>query len=54
MIQKNIYNLFFKKSSTFVASIFVSAFAFEMAFDSVSDKIWDSLNKGVYFIFNTG
>jgi ubiquinol-cytochrome c reductase subunit 9 len=52
MIQKAIYNTFFKKSSTFVATIFASAFAFEMVFDTVSDTVWDSLNKGVYLTAN--
>ena len=42
--------VFFRKSSSFVATIFASAFVFEMAFDTFSDYAWDSLNKGVgYF-----
>ncbi|KAJ3089590.1 hypothetical protein HK102_005996 [Quaeritorhiza haematococci] len=43
---RSVYNTVFRRSSTFVLGIFGSAFAFELAFDSASDKIWDSLNKG--------
>jgi ubiquinol-cytochrome c reductase subunit 9 len=42
-----IYNTFFKKNSVFVATIFAGALAFEVGFDTASNKIWDNLNKGV-------
>jgi len=29
-----------------VGTVFAGAFAFEMAFDTISDRIWDNLNKG--------
>ncbi|CAO3614549.1 unnamed protein product [Mucor hiemalis] len=45
-LTRTIYNTFFKKNSVFVASIFTGAIAFEMAFNSASDKIWDNFNKG--------
>ncbi|RKO97886.1 hypothetical protein CXG81DRAFT_12385 [Caulochytrium protostelioides] len=38
--------VFVKRSSAFTASIVVSAFAFEVAFDTVTDRIWDTLNHG--------
>lgn len=41
------YNTIVKRNSIFLTTIFVSAFAAEMVFDSVSDRIWDNLNKGV-------
>ncbi|KAG5294480.1 UQCRX/QCR9 like ubiquinol-cytochrome C reductase family protein [Histoplasma ohiense] len=41
-----IYNSLFRRNTTFLGSIFIGAFAFEMAFDSISNRIFDSLNKG--------
>ncbi|KAI5292107.1 hypothetical protein KEM52_006612 [Ascosphaera acerosa] len=41
-----IYNSLFRRNAVYLTSIFVGAFAFEMAFDTVSDRIWDSMNKG--------
>ncbi|KAF9376443.1 hypothetical protein CPB97_010808 [Podila verticillata] len=40
------YNTIVKRNSIFLTTIFVSAFAAEMVFDSVSDRIWDNINKG--------
>ncbi|KAJ3002688.1 hypothetical protein HKX48_002199 [Thoreauomyces humboldtii] len=45
-IAKQTYNLFFRRSSNYLVGIFASAFVFEIAFDGVSDRVWDSLNKG--------
>ncbi|KAI8139695.1 ubiquinol-cytochrome C reductase [Fennellomyces sp. T-0311] len=45
-LSRTIYNTFFRKNSAFVATIFVSAIAFEVGFDTASNKIWDDLNKG--------
>ncbi|KAI9498360.1 cytochrome b-c1 complex subunit 9 [Zychaea mexicana] len=45
-LSRTVYNTFFRKNSTFVATIFASAIAFEVGFDSLSDKIWDDVNKG--------
>ncbi|KAF8537688.1 cytochrome b-c1 complex subunit 9 [Trichophaea hybrida] len=41
-----IYNTLFRRNYVFVGTVFASAFTFEMFFDSVSDKIYDRLNKG--------
>ncbi|KAF9976236.1 hypothetical protein BGZ73_008943 [Actinomortierella ambigua] len=40
------YNTIVKRNSIFLTTIFVSAFAMEMAFDTISDRIWDNINKG--------
>ncbi|KAF8982388.1 hypothetical protein BGZ46_001350 [Entomortierella lignicola] len=40
------YNTIAKRNSVFLTTIFVSAFVAEMAFDTVSDRIWDNINKG--------
>ncbi|CRG90746.1 hypothetical protein PISL3812_07791 [Talaromyces islandicus] len=37
---------FFQRNAVFLTTIFASAFAFEIAFDSASNKIWDSINQG--------
>lgn len=41
------YNTFVKRNSVFIATIFVTAFAFEMTFDQTTDRLWDNINKGV-------
>lgn len=41
-----IYNIFFKRSSTFFLSVVVGAFAFERFADGLSDSIFDSINRG--------
>lgn len=46
-LTSTIYNTFFKKNSVFIASIFAGAIAFEVAFDTGSNTIWDRINKGV-------
>ncbi|KAL1977217.1 hypothetical protein VTN31DRAFT_76 [Thermomyces dupontii] len=45
-IANTIYQTFFRRNATFVATVFASAFAFEIAFDVTTNKIWDSLNRG--------
>lgn len=46
-LARTVYNTFFKRNSVYVTTIFASAIAFEMGFDTVTDKVWDDLNKGV-------
>ncbi|KAI9841153.1 MAG: hypothetical protein M1838_003684 [Thelocarpon superellum] len=36
----------FRQNTIFLATVFTGAFAFEMAFDTVTDSIWNTLNKG--------
>lgn len=47
VLGRTFYNTIVKKNSVFVATIFASAFAFEVAFDTTTTKVWDNLNKGV-------
>ncbi|RHZ57926.1 cytochrome b-c1 complex subunit 9 [Aspergillus thermomutatus] len=35
-----------RRNAVYLTTIFASAFAFEMAFDTTSNKIWDSMNRG--------
>lgn len=46
-LTRTLYSTIFKKNSVFVTTIFASALVFNMGFDTVTDKIWDDLNKGV-------
>ena len=46
-IGRTLYNVFFRRTSTFAATIFVGAFCFERMFDPVMDGIWEKLNRGV-------
>jgi hypothetical protein len=39
--------VFLRKPSTYVATIFASAFVFEIGFDTSFQKFFDNLNKGV-------
>ncbi|KAK5058756.1 hypothetical protein LTR84_011020 [Exophiala bonariae] len=41
-----IFNAIFRRNAAFLTTVFVGAFAFEMAFDTTTDAIWNSLNKG--------
>ncbi|KAJ5619657.1 UQCRX/QCR9 like ubiquinol-cytochrome C reductase family protein [Penicillium lagena] len=45
-ISNVIYQTFIRKNAVFVTSIFASAFAFELAFDTTTNKIWDAFNRG--------
>ncbi|KAG5355126.1 Cytochrome b-c1 complex subunit 9 [Yarrowia sp. B02] len=41
-----LYNTFVKRNSAFVATIFASAFVFDMTFETAIDNLWDRLNAG--------
>ncbi|KAL1984213.1 hypothetical protein VTN96DRAFT_9347 [Rasamsonia emersonii] len=41
-----IYQTFIQRNAVFLTTIFTSAFAFEIAFDTASNKIWDYMNQG--------
>ncbi|PSS16918.1 hypothetical protein M430DRAFT_141437 [Amorphotheca resinae ATCC 22711] len=45
-LARPLYNTFVKRNFTFLGVIFASAFAFEIAFDITTDRIWDNINKG--------
>ncbi|GLA52564.1 qcr9 subunit 9 of the ubiquinol cytochrome-c reductase complex [Aspergillus niger] len=35
-----------RRNAVYLTTIFASAFAFELAFDTASNKVWDSFNRG--------
>ncbi|KAI0879466.1 cytochrome b-c1 complex subunit 9 [Hypoxylon argillaceum] len=41
-----LYNALFRRNYQMLGAVFVSAFAFEMAYDSGMNRVWDSINKG--------
>ncbi|EAS35754.3 ubiquinol-cytochrome c reductase subunit 9 [Coccidioides immitis RS] len=45
-ISSAIYNTLIRRNAVFLSTIFVGAFAFEIAFDTVSNRVWDTINKG--------
>ncbi|MCJ1238328.1 qcr9 subunit 9 of the ubiquinol cytochrome-c reductase complex [Varicellaria rhodocarpa] len=45
-IASSLYNTIFRKNPVFLAAVFTSAFAFEIAFDRTIEKYWDTRNKG--------
>ncbi|KAN0077561.1 UQCRX/QCR9 like ubiquinol-cytochrome C reductase, partial [Elaphomyces granulatus] len=40
------FRTFFRRNAVFLTTVFAGAFAFEIAFDTVSSRIWDSINRG--------
>ncbi|EPY49998.1 ubiquinol-cytochrome-c reductase complex subunit 9 [Schizosaccharomyces cryophilus OY26] len=47
MASSTIYNIFFRKNSSFYATIFVSAFFAKVGFDIFTDKVWENANAGM-------
>lgn len=45
-IYSSIYNTVFKRNSTFVASVFASAFVFQVVFDEAVTSWYVNRNKG--------
>jgi ubiquinol-cytochrome c reductase subunit 9 len=41
-----IYNIFFKKSSTYFITLIAGAFVFEAVADQGCDYVFDTINKG--------
>ncbi|KAH3899053.1 ubiquinol--cytochrome-c reductase subunit 9 SCDLUD_004475, partial [Saccharomycodes ludwigii] len=41
-----IYNVFFKRNSVFVGTVFLGAFAFETSFDTAITDWYENHNKG--------
>ena len=46
-LSKTIYNIFFRRTSTFFVTVLVGAVFFERAFEASTDTLWDRMNKGV-------
>ncbi|XP_072518223.1 cytochrome b-c1 complex subunit 9 [Salminus brasiliensis] len=45
-LAKSVYNLLFRRTSTFAVTIMVTAVAFERTFDLAGDAVFESLNRG--------
>ncbi|XP_067329449.1 cytochrome b-c1 complex subunit 9 [Anolis sagrei] len=45
-LSRRVYNLLFRRTSTFALSIIVGALLFERAFDQGADALFEHLNKG--------
>lgn len=46
-----VYNLLFRRTSTYLLTILVGAVFFERTFDHAVDSWWDRRNKGVSVFF---
>uniref|UniRef100_A0A8C8S3V6 Complex III subunit 9 n=1 Tax=Pelusios castaneus TaxID=367368 RepID=A0A8C8S3V6_9SAUR len=42
-----LYNVFFRRTSTFTLTIVLSALVFERVFDQAADAFYERLNQGV-------
>lgn len=47
---KFVYDLLFRRTSTYFVGIMASVFFFERAFDLGSEAIYDNVNRGVSYI----
>ncbi|XP_068430224.1 cytochrome b-c1 complex subunit 9 [Clinocottus analis] len=45
-LAKTVYNLLFRRTSTFAVTIMVGAIFFERVFDQAGDAVFDQLNRG--------
>ncbi|KAI8900494.1 cytochrome b-c1 complex subunit 9 [Globomyces pollinis-pini] len=45
-MNKLIYNVFLRKSSAFMVTVFAGAFVLEHVFDNSFQAVWDSHNRG--------
>ncbi|RAO68044.1 uncharacterized protein BHQ10_004056 [Talaromyces amestolkiae] len=45
-IYQQVTPTLFQRNAVYLTSIFAGAFAFEVAFDTASNKIWDTMNRG--------
>ncbi|KAL4399008.1 Cytochrome b-c1 complex subunit 9, mitochondrial [Malassezia pachydermatis] len=46
-LANSFYNLIVKRNSIYVGSILAGAFGFGIAFDTLTEKWWDSHNRGM-------
>ncbi len=42
-----VYNTLVRRNSVFIGAIFISGLGFALAFDSLSNRLWARVNKGV-------
>ncbi|XP_017573522.1 cytochrome b-c1 complex subunit 9 [Pygocentrus nattereri] len=45
-LSRSVYNLLFKRTSTFAVTIMVGAVVFERVFDQAGDALYENLNRG--------
>ncbi|OQV08366.1 hypothetical protein CLAIMM_12653 [Cladophialophora immunda] len=45
-ISSGIFNGLIRKNATWLTTIFLGAFTFELAFEGATNSIWDNWNKG--------
>ncbi|KAF7511095.1 hypothetical protein GJ744_005326 [Endocarpon pusillum] len=45
-IASGLFNSIFRRNYVFLSTVFLGAFAFEIAFDTTTDAIWNRINKG--------
>lgn len=50
-LAKSVYNLLFRRTSTFAVTIMVGAVLFERVFDQGGDAIFEQMNRGVSACF---
>ena len=44
---RTLYNVFFRRTSTFFVTVLVGAVFLERAFDQGGDRMWERMNQGV-------
>ncbi|KAL2854462.1 ubiquinol-cytochrome C reductase [Aspergillus pseudoustus] len=42
----SIYQTLIRRNAVYLTSIFAGAFVFEVAFDTSTNKVWDTWNRG--------
>ncbi|KAF2005875.1 ubiquinol-cytochrome C reductase [Amniculicola lignicola CBS 123094] len=45
-LASSIYNALFRRNTVMLGTVFASAFAMQLGFDTGSEKIWNSINQG--------
>ncbi|KAK5191392.1 Cytochrome b-c1 complex subunit 9, mitochondrial [Exophiala xenobiotica] len=45
-ISSGLFNGIFRRNAAFLTTVFAGAFAFEIAFESGTNAMWDTWNKG--------
>uniref|UniRef100_A0A8C1AKB1 Cytochrome b-c1 complex subunit 9 n=3 Tax=Cyprinus carpio TaxID=7962 RepID=A0A8C1AKB1_CYPCA len=45
-LARSVYNLLFRRTSTFAITIMVGAVVFERVFDQAGEAVFDNINKG--------
>lgn len=44
---RTVYNLFFRRTSTFFVTVVVGALFYEVVYDNTIDSMWERMNQGV-------